>query len=78
MSHQDEESQPIEDPGEGDDKPADREVEGEVEQDQDQDLETNEVENENKNDEGENEAGLYRAQIRQCYEKGCIQRKWTS
>jgi len=54
VSQQDEEAQPIEDP-EGDDEPADPEVEGEGDEDQDQDLDTNKVENENDDNENEND-----------------------
>ena len=56
VSQPDEEAQPVEDAGEGDDEPADPEGEGNSDEDQEQDLETNEVENEQENDnENENE-----------------------
>jgi len=65
VSQPDEDAQPIDDAGEGDDEPVDPEGEGEGEgdEDQEQELETNEVENEqdnendneNENDEEENE-----------------------
>lgn len=46
VSEHEEDAQPIEDVGEGDDEPASPEGEGDGDDDQDQDAETNEVENE--------------------------------